>query len=128
MKNITAELIKPGPLTPKESNVLRYLCEGFSRKEIARAVNRSESCISTQVESIASKLHCHSAAEIVATASALNMVNITIRKSESHYFEKIMIVFLVANILLGAGGPRPRAPRPLRTQNVARLVRASRQV
>jgi len=128
MKNIKATVIKPGPLSPKEALVLGYLCEGYSRKEIAEQICRSESCINRRVESLADKLSSHSTAEIVATATALNIVRIELKRGTRGFFSQFVILLLCFNFVFGFSGLRPRSPRPIRTQNVARLVRASRQV
>lgn len=129
MRKLTATVIKPGCISPKEAVVLKYLCEGYLRKEIAHKVVRSQSCISSQLESIAHKLDCHSAAEIVATATALNVVIVEITPEERpHWFNKFVSILLVINILFGIVGPRiSRTARPVRTRTAASLVRVIRQ-
>lgn len=67
------------PLTSCETAVLHCLCHGMMRKEIARRLFKSYSCISKHVESIARKLDAHSAAEIVAKAVAHGIVDISLK-------------------------------------------------
>ena len=74
-----AEITDRGPLTNQELKVLKLLCEGRLRKEIAALVFRSYGCVSKQIESIAQKLNAHSAAEIVATAVAKGLVKISLQ-------------------------------------------------
>jgi DNA-binding CsgD family transcriptional regulator len=95
---INAEVVNRGPLTAQEAVVLKHLCEGYMRKEIASRVFRSYGCVSKQIESIAEKLGAHSAAEIVAVAVAEGLVEITRKPSETHLaIGKFMLMaFLIA--------------------------------
>ena len=129
MHNIHAAIIKPGPLSAKEAVVLRFMCEGYCRKEIAGLVFRSVSTVGTQIESIAEKLDCHCAAEIVATAVAAGLVTIEIT-NEHGLFMKFMIILLLVNITSSHMDLRrgPRSPRPVRTMRASsRLVRRQEQ-
>lgn len=127
MKKLSATVVNVGPLSKKEAIILRYLCEGFMRKEIASKVCRTQSCVGKQIESIAHKLDCHSAAEIVATATALDMVKIKITEV-GHWLQNLLSILLVFNIALSHVDMRgPRSPRPIKTRTTARLVRSIRQ-
>jgi len=50
-----AAVVLPG-LTPQETRVLRYLCEGLSNKEIAREMDLTEITIKTHMRSVCVKL------------------------------------------------------------------------
>lgn len=72
-----ATITDNGPLTPQETKVLKLLCTGLLRKQIAYQLHRSYGSVSKQIESIALKLNAHSAAEIVAKAVASGLVQIS---------------------------------------------------
>lgn len=129
MKKITAVIISTGPLSRREAVILRYVCEGYCRQEIADLVCRTVSTVGKQIESIAGKLDCHSAAEIVATAVAADLVRIEISQEHS-WFIKCMAVVLMLNITASHVDMRfgPRAPKPIRTTRVSnRLVRRNQR-
>jgi len=65
-------------LTPREQAVLRLLCEGLMRKQIARILHRSYGSVSKHIEAIAEKLDAHSTAEIIAKAVAKHWISITL--------------------------------------------------
>ena len=65
--------------TAQEIVVLKLLCQGMTRKEIARVRHRSYGTVSRQVSDIAAKLGAHSHAEIVAKAVARGVVSIGLR-------------------------------------------------
>lgn len=116
MKSLHAEIINPDPLTRSQSRVLVFICEGYTRKEIARLVNRSYGCVSKQVEAIALKLEAHSAAEIVAKAVARQLIKLTLQ-------------CVLLSVTLGAfsvNSDMSRPPRHARSQN-ARYVRIVRE-
>lgn len=92
MKKIKAHILEKGPISSKELVVLRYLCEGYMRKEIALRVCRTMSTVGKQIESISRKLECHSAAEIVATAVGSGLVKIEITQEHSP-FSKCLLLF-----------------------------------
>jgi len=120
MRKIHVTLLKQGPLSPKEAIVLCKLCEGYSRKEIANLVFRSLGTVSCQIESIAYKLKCHSAAEIVATAVAVHLVSIKIDQTHS-LFAQCLCAILAFNISAAHIDLRraPRSPRPVRSQRTS---------
>ena len=129
MKKLKAKVVNPYPLTKKEAVVLRYLCEGCSRVEIAKSkVYRELSTINRHVESIASKLDCHNHADIVATAVSLNMVEIKHLKPNA-VIQRFAVFALLANVTFGHLDMRgPRSPRPIRTaRTTSRIVRTARQ-
>jgi DNA-binding CsgD family transcriptional regulator len=76
---IVARIINTDGLTRKEAEVLRYLCQGLMRSEIAEQLHRTHSTVSRHIESIAGKWDAHSAAEIVAMAVAKGLVDIRIQ-------------------------------------------------
>jgi DNA-binding CsgD family transcriptional regulator len=78
---IVARLISTDGLTNKEAEVLRHLCEGRMRAEIAHCLHRTHSTVSRHIESIAEKWDAHSAAEIVAMAVAKGLVDIRIQQT-----------------------------------------------
>jgi DNA-binding CsgD family transcriptional regulator len=106
VKRIHANLLNPGPLSAKEAVVLRYICEGYTRNEIAGLVFRSSSTISSQIDSIAQKLDCHSAAEIVATAFALGLVSITIDQNPS-LLRRIVVLILIVSMVVAQFDIKP---------------------
>jgi DNA-binding CsgD family transcriptional regulator len=92
---ISAEVINRGPLTAQEAVVLRHLCEGRMRKEIAARLFRSYGSVSKQIDSIAEKLDAHSAAEIVAMAVAKGMVEIRITHASRQAVIKCLLLLLL---------------------------------
>lgn len=79
MTQINAEIQPSSKLTNTQNVVLTQLCQGFSRKEIARNTHKSVHAVSRHLEAIAERLESHSAAEIVAKAVALKWVALTLR-------------------------------------------------
>ncbi|WP_289284103.1 MULTISPECIES: LuxR C-terminal-related transcriptional regulator [unclassified Methylophaga] len=130
MKKLHAVVIDKGPLSKTEAITLGYLCEGYTRIEIAEQKRfRSRSTINRQVESIAYKLEARNQAEIVSTAIALNMVRLEFREPHS-LLKKLLLVLVMTNITAGHIDMRrgPRAPRPVRTVRVtSRVLRTARQ-
>lgn len=130
MKKLRAHIVRPGPLTKTETKVLRYLCEGYTRNEIAmRKLIRSTSTVNRHVESIALKLEAHCHAEIVSTAIAAGMVLLEFREPEAPLITKLMLVLLMFNVTSSHVDMRgPRSPRPQTTYRAsAKLSRTSRQ-
>jgi len=119
MHKLTAKIINNGPLTDKEAQVLRYLCMGYYRPEIALHLHRTLSTVSKHIEHIAKKLHAHGSTEIVVIAEKLGLVEIQL--IQRHY-ENLLLIFLMISQLFSFNGRRPpNAPRPL-----VRLVRTSK--
>ena len=56
------------PLTPRETEVLKGLCDGLSYKMIAEALFISETTVHTHIKNIYRKLEVHSQTEAVARA------------------------------------------------------------
>ena len=131
MKKVTATVIRRGPLTKTEGRVLRYLCEGYTRNEIAvLKMVRSTSTVNRHVESIALKLESHSQAEIVSTAIAAGMVHIEFREAVPALLARCLLILIMFNVTAGHIDYRqaPRAPRPVRTYRTSvRLMRGQRQ-
>lgn len=118
MKKLHITLLKRGPLSEKEAVVLVYLCEGYTRQEIAdKPPKRSISTINRQVESIALKLECHCHAEIVSTAVALNLVKIEMVEQHSLFAQCLICLLIALNASGGNVDMRrgPASPRPIRT-------------
>lgn len=113
MKCLTAKIINKGPLTDKEAEVLRYLCEGYYRPEIALKLHRTLSTVSSHVEHIAEKLHAHGSTEIVVLAEKLGLVEIKLIKPQHNYLLNSVLVFLMMGQLINPMGIRPpQTPRP----------------
>ena len=62
METITA------PVTPRETQILNYIAEGNSNKQIARILEISEQTIKNHVSSILRKLNANDRAHAVALA------------------------------------------------------------
>lgn len=130
MKKLRAEIVRLGPLTKTEGRVLVYLCEGYTRGEIAkRKMFRSISTINRHVESITLKLEASCHAEIVSTAVAMNLVYVEFREPQAPLLMRLMLVLLMFNVTSGHVDMRgPRSPRPQTTYRAsAKLSRTSRQ-
>lgn len=130
MKKLRAHIVRKGPLTNTEARVLRYLCEGYTRNEIAvRKMVRSISTVNRHVESIAFKLEAHCHAEIVSTAIAAGMVQLEFKEPQASLITRLMLVLLMFNVTSGHVDMRgPRSPRPQTTYRASsKLSRTSRQ-
>lgn len=130
MKKLRAQIVRLGPLTRTEGKVLMYLCEGYTRNEIAmRKMFRSPSTVNRHVESIAFKLEASCHAEIVSTAYAAGLVISEFRDPQAPLLTKLMLVLLMFNVTSGHVDMRgPRSPRPQTSYRAsAKLSRTSRQ-
>lgn len=76
---LVVELLDKKSLTMKEAEVLKLICRGFTRPEMAAITFRCVGTVSRHVEKIAIKLDAHSAAEIVAKAIAMGIVSISLK-------------------------------------------------
>ncbi len=112
MKRLQAKIIKNGPLSQKECVVLRLLCEGYYRPEIALKLNRTIHTVSSHVEHIAQKLGAHGSTEIVLMAEKMGLVEI--RLTQPAPFYPLFIVFLMSAQLFSSEPKRrpPQSPRP----------------
>ena len=120
MKRLTVTLLDPGPLSKKEAEVLRQLCHGYSRGEIAAHLFRSRRTIDCHVDAIAAKFGCHSSAEIIATAVAAQLVTIAIADHGPLF--KLVCCLLITTALMGA-------EQRLRIQRTTRVpTRVMRQI
>lgn len=81
--------------------MLALLCQGMTRKAIAKSRHRSLGTVGKQVENLARKLEAHSTAEIVAKAVARGIVSISLQ----------VIVWLLVGlgIFIWANHPLPTA-------------------
>jgi len=61
-------------LTPKESEILKWLATGMSNKEIAKVLGKSDQTVKAQVQELLRKLDVSSRTEAVTKATKLNMV------------------------------------------------------
>jgi len=129
MQRLHATLIKHGPLSPKEAVVLRHLCEGRLRKEIALKVFRTASTVGKQIESISRKLECHCAAEVVAKAVAMGLVRVELVEDYRLSIKCVAVLLIVNAMTSHFDIPRgPRSPRPIRTTRlISRVVRQQNQ-
>jgi len=107
MKRLSAKTLKNGPLTDKESQVLRYLCMGYYRPEIALHLHRTLSTVSKHIEHIAEKLHAHGSTEIVLIAEKMGLVEIKIIQ----YPEQLLLIFMAIRELFS--GLVRNAPKQL---------------
>jgi len=97
-----AEIIETGPLTPAEGEVLRLVCEAYSDKDIARALDVSISTVQRHIEHIYIKLD--------VTHSRLNHRLLALRQALSRGLVRLVCLVLVVSASL----PRDdmyRAPR-----------------
>lgn len=92
MKRLTAKIIDRGPLTAKEAEVLRYLCEGYFRHEIALRLYRSTSTVSAHIEHIAVKLEAHSSTEIALIAQQMGLVEVRLKPANN--IMKTLLIFI----------------------------------
>lgn len=125
---IVARILSTEGLTEKEAEVLRQLCEGRMRAEIAVRLHRTLSTVSRHIESIAEKWDAHSAAEIVAMAVAKGMVEIRITHvSRQAAIKCLLLAFLIAPQHIDLRQP-PRhcrhAPKLLRTRTETQSARS----
>lgn len=67
-------LPKPQSLTPKETEVLRLVASGYSNKEIATALNKSEGTIKNHVSSVLSKLGVRDRTRAVLRALEIGII------------------------------------------------------
>lgn len=125
MPKIHVKLIRKEGLSPAEGVVLRLVCHGLGRKEIANHLNRSQSTVNSHVESIAEKLQCHSSAEIVATAVARRMVEIEMRSGPNPFTKLILFCLFITGA--GFDDQQIRPPRPVRVAR-ASIRTVNRQV
>lgn len=122
MKRLRATIKKNGPLTAKEAEVLRYLCEGYYRPEIALMLHRSLSVVNRHVEHIAEKLQATGITEITHIALDMGLVEINVLQPGCTTLCSFVIWYLIVVQIFIPSARRPqRAPRPISM----RLVRSS---
>jgi len=120
MATLKATIINKGPLTEKEAQILRYLCEGYFRPEIALKLHRSIKTVSTHIEHIYQKLNAHSTTEVVVIAQQLNMVDVEIEASEKRWLQTLLIIVIM---VCGAFSPAPKRRPPQAPRIAARQLR-----
>lgn len=64
----------PSPLTRRETDILRLMIEGQTKKEIAAALNLSYHTIDTHIKNIYAKLHVHTRSGAVAKALSQHLL------------------------------------------------------
>jgi DNA-binding CsgD family transcriptional regulator len=62
-------------LSPRETQILRLICQGRSRKQIASELETSEYTVDTLIRRIRDKTGCHKVALLVMWAVANEIVN-----------------------------------------------------
>lgn len=62
-------------ITPKEMEIIRFVNEGLSSKEIANRTQRSEETIKSQRKSILSKTSCQSMTDVIVLATRQGWIN-----------------------------------------------------
>ncbi len=130
MNKLNVTLLKCGPLTPRECDVLLLLGHGLLRKQIADQLNTSINTVSRQIERIAIKLQSKCSAEIVSTAVGMGLISIKANK-EHHFFTQFGVSALLLINILNIGGMTNTPIRTQRTtrggtQRVVRTTRTSR--
>ncbi len=113
MSALKAEIKNKGPLTEKEAEILKLLCEGYLRPEIALKLHRSIKTVSTHIEHIFQKLNAHHATEVVVIAQQLGLVDVRIEHAEMTWLKTLLIVFLMVGNTISPVPKRrpPQAPR-----------------
>lgn len=66
-----SRVAKNGALTPREQEVLRYVCGGLTNAEIATALGTSPSTVKTQISSILTKMDAANRTELASRAARL---------------------------------------------------------
>ncbi len=64
------------PLTPRETEILRYVAEGYLNKQIAAELNISEQTIKNHVTSILRKLNANARTEAVVIAIKRGIISV----------------------------------------------------
>jgi LuxR family maltose regulon positive regulatory protein len=64
----------PGPLTPSELTILRYLATGANAVRIAQLLHRSPHTVRTHLRNAYAKLGAHGRADALAKARALGLL------------------------------------------------------
>lgn len=123
MKRLTAKIVERGPLTAKEAEVLRYLCEGHYRHEIAMKLYRSISTVSAHIDHIAEKLDAQSSTEIVLIAQQMGLVEVRLKQRDNALL-KTLLIFIAITQLNGHDIMR-RPPRHQR--NAVHRIYTNRQ-
>ena len=101
---IAAEMRSTGPLTHREGEVLKEICEGRGQKEVARRLGISPKTVSIHVDHILEKLGVHSMLQAVLAAIADGMVTV-------HRVANIMIIFTLLSGTFEDNAYRQRHPR-----------------
>ena len=71
----TGQLPADDPLTPREQEVLTYIAEGYTNREIAEALVLSTKTVDRHRENIMAKLDIHTRAELVKYAMRKGLIN-----------------------------------------------------
>lgn len=64
-----------GPLSPREHDVLRLLCQGRTRKQAAVELGMAQGTVRTHIQNILAKLHLGSQIQAVAYAFRTGLVD-----------------------------------------------------
>jgi len=111
MQRIHARVIDKGPLTEREAEVLRYMCEGLFSTEIALRLFRSPRTIGKHIENIAGKLNARGSSEIVLIARELGLVQITLSNPINPTLKIVLLLIMFSNLMPQHGMRRPKTPR-----------------
>ena len=64
-------------LTPRQTEIIKLVRDGYSRKEIAARLCISYETVKTHQADIFNRLQCHNATQAVTTAARCGIINIT---------------------------------------------------
>ena len=101
---IHAEIANHQLLSKDQANVLKYACEGYTRKQIAEKTGLCYSQVKRKYEELFETFFVHNAPSLVAVAVAKQIVNISLKS--------ILVVISFNACLLDDDARRP--PRPPR--------------
>jgi two-component system, NarL family, response regulator DegU len=71
------------PLTPRETEILNYMAQGYFNKQIAQTLSISEQTIKNHITSILRKLDANARTEAVIKAISIGLINIPNMKNSS---------------------------------------------
>lgn len=70
----SAEQVDSNRLTPRETEILRWIAEGKTVKETASIIGRSEFTVSKQLQGVRDKLDIHSIAMLTRHAIRIGLI------------------------------------------------------
>lgn len=75
MSELTGEVFRAEPLTPRETGVLRLVAEGLSNDALGAQLNISKSTVRTHLRNISVKLAARNRTQAVAIARRLGVLD-----------------------------------------------------